>query len=168
MGSVVPMPKLTAGLTTIVLALTLAACGEKEEPATTQPTAATQTGGGGGSGGAQGGDGGAQPLSPEDGVTAAVEAVIGGGVPAEACEEFATPKYVNAAYGDAKGCEAAVKQAGQVQVEVAGVEISGSKATAKAKPQSGPNKGETLTAQLVREGDTWKVDSLKSNAKVGP
>jgi hypothetical protein len=162
------MPKLTAGLTAIVLALSLAACGEKEEPATTQPTAATQTGGGGDDGGSAGGGGGAQSLSAEEGVTAAVEAVIGGGVPAEACEEFATANYVKSAYGDAKGCEAAVKQAGKVQVEVTGVQVSGTKATAKAEPRSGPNKGETLTAQLVREGDTWKVDSLKSNAKVGP
>ena len=153
MGSVVAMPKLIAGLISIALVLSLAACGEKDGARDRpSPTAAAQTGDGEAGGGSANGGGGGASLGPEEGVTAAVEAVVGGGVPAEACEEFATSNYVKAAYGDAKGCEAAVEAGRPGSGRGLGVEVSGTKATAKAEPQNGPNKGETLDGPARARG----------------
>jgi len=53
-------------------------------------------------------------------------------------------------------------------VKVTKIEISGDKATAKAVPTGGPSGGETIEVKLVRQGGIWKVDSLHSNAPVGP
>ncbi|MEO8093259.1 MAG: hypothetical protein ABI726_11215 [bacterium] len=159
------MRKLTIALPLLAVTAALAACGEKQEPATTAPvtTQSTTSGGGGG-----GGQGGGQGPSPREQVTRAVEDVIGSGDVGAACVELVTAKYVKAAYGDEQGCKAAVSKQGSFDVAVSKVEIQGDAATAKAKPARGPNKGETITAKLVLQGDTWRVDSLRSNAPAGP
>jgi hypothetical protein len=153
----------------VALALVLAACGEKEEPEVAAPvtddaatTSTTETAGGG-----QGGGGGGQ-VSPEQEVEDAVIAVIGGDDPAASCSELVTQRYVKSAYGDAKGCRAAVAKQGSFSVEVSAVNVKGSTATAKARPAAGPNKGETIDVKLVEERGAWRVDSARSNAPAGP
>ncbi len=160
------MRKLTIVLSALAVAAGLAACGEKQEPATTAPVTVQPTGNGGGEGDGQGG--GQADLSPGEQVTRAVEDVIGSGDPDAACVQLVTAKYVKAAYAGEQGCKAAVSQQGSFDVAVDRVEIQGDAATAKAKPSGGPNKGETITARLVLQGDTWRVDSLDSNAPAGP
>ena len=46
--------------------------------------------------------------------------------------------------------------------------VDGDRATARAIPRGGPSSGETITVRLVKTGGVWKVDSLRSNAPVGP
>jgi ribonuclease PH len=48
------------------------------------------------------------------------------------------------------------------------VDVSNDKATATVHPVDGLYDGEKITVSLVKEDGTWKVDSLKSNAPVGP
>ncbi len=153
----------------------LVACGEKEESGEADPSAGstatgtttTATGGGNADAGpdADGGDG---KQSPEELVEVAVVAVVGGGDPVAACAELVTPAYVETAYGDEQGCRAAVAAQGSFDVNVEEIEIEGSRASAVARPSSGPNQGEKLTVRLVEEGPVWKVDFLRSNAPAGP
>ena len=163
---------LTASLA--ALALFLAACGEKSEPEVVAPA-----NGGNGRGrvdddhehdrrrpGRRGGGG--QKATPEDEVEDAAIAVLGGGDVGAACTDLVTERYVKSAYGDAQGCKAAVSKQGSFSVSVSDIQINGSKATAKAKPAAGPNKGETIKVELVEEGGTWRVDSAGSNAPAGP
>jgi hypothetical protein len=42
------------------------------------------------------------------------------------------------------------------------------RAAAKVVPKGGLYDGDKITVSLVKEDGTWKVDSLKSNAPVGP
>lgn len=157
---------LLSFLCAVALAAGAAACGEKDESAATAPASSGAGSGsqsnGSGSGGQSAQDG------PEAQVTNAVVAVIGGDDPQQACEEFATAVYVKHSYGDASGCRAAVSKRGQVDVEVDVGNVGGNQTTARAKPQGGPNKGETLKVDLVLEGGVWKVDLVSSNAPVGP
>jgi len=160
-------------LAAALLALAISGCGEKSEPevdtsaaattdATTATTSTTATSGGGGGGG------GGQQADPEQQVNVAVVAVLGGRDPAAACSEFATATYVKKSYGNEQGCRAAVNKRGTFSVDVSQVKIQGKQATAKAKPAAGPNKGETISVDLVEAGATWKVDKALSNAPAGP
>jgi hypothetical protein len=38
----------------------------------------------------------------------------------------------------------------------------------KIVPKGGVYSGEKLTVTMVKEGDDWKIDAVKSNAPVGP
>jgi hypothetical protein len=154
----------------LLIAAGLAACGEKDEPEPSAPTAGDDEGGAltttttttGTGGGGQGG-------SPEAEVEASVIAVLGSIDVAAACSELVTTRYVRTAYGDERGCRAAVAQRQKVAIAVGNsIKIQGNTATAKAVPDGGPNKGETIKVELVKEGGTWKVDSAVSNAPAGP
>jgi hypothetical protein len=155
----------------VALAVALAGCGEKDEPGPVPPIGTGQTNDGGGATGDGGaGNGGGQSAGPppEDQIDRAIKAVIGGNDPQKTCEELATIVYVKHSYGDVKGCRSAVAQQKAFAVDVTGTDVMGSTATAKAKPDGGPNKGETLKVNLVLEGGAWKVDVVRSTAKVGP
>jgi hypothetical protein len=157
-------------ITLVALAVALAACGEKDEPGPVPPIGTGQANNDGGAADSGTGQGGGQSagLTPKDQIDRAVEAVIGGNDPQKTCEELATIVYVKHSYGDMKGCRSAVTQQKAFAVDVTGTEVKGSTATAKAKPRGGPNKGETLKVDLVLEGGAWKVDVVRSTAKVGP
>jgi hypothetical protein len=165
--------RLAVSTAVVLLALGFTACGEKEEPEVVAPvdtgiTDTTTEGGGGGGGGQTGGQGGGGSATPEEEVEDAVIAVVGGGDVADSCSGLVTERYVKTAYGDAKGCRASVAKQGSYDVQVLAVEVTGSRATAKAKPSAGPNKGETINVKLVSEQGAWRVDSAVSNAPAGP
>jgi hypothetical protein len=61
-----------------------------------------------------------------------------------------------------------VSKQGTIRVAITDVRAKGVRASAKAKPGAGPNKGETIEVTLVEEGGTWKVDTAVSNAPAGP
>jgi hypothetical protein len=163
--------RAAALITLVALATTLAACGEKDEPGPVTPIGTGQANNDGGAtsdGPAGNGGGQSAGLTPEDQIDRAIKAVIGGNDPQKTCEELATIVYVKHSYGDVKGCRSAVAQQQAFAVDVTATDVMGSSATAKAKPRGGPNKGETLKVDLILEGGAWKVDVVRSTAKVGP
>jgi hypothetical protein len=101
-----------------------------------------------------------------------VIAVLATGDPDRACgSDFVTDAYISAAYGDKKGCEQAQTKASAADsLDIQSIEIVKLKpptAAAKVEPRGGQYDGEKLTITLVKDG-VWKIDSLKSNAPVGP
>jgi hypothetical protein len=178
----------------VFVVLTVAGCGgdDDETAPTTAPTGeqtgatgggeetGTQAGGGEAGGGEAGGgeaDGGEARSEGERGeegptgreaIERNVAAVISGGDPEVVCDELATERFVRSAYGGPEGCNDAVAAQRAVDVRVIGVAIDGSSARATAIPLDGPSEGERLKAELVLEDGVWKLDSLRSNAPVGP
>ena len=157
----------------LALPAPLVGCGEKSEPETTGPvvpiettstgpktqktTATTTTTTGGGSAG-----------SPEAEARKAIETFLTAGDPV-VCEQYATARFVRSAYGDLKGCEAAQRPGSAASaVRITSLSVQGGSATATATPQGGTNGGEKLTIELVGQGGSWMIDSLRSNAPVGP
>jgi hypothetical protein len=101
---------------------------------------------------------------------AAVKLLLLSSNPQTGCSnDLVTSHYLQEAYGGLGGCVKAVspnsaaKSLGTVLVDV-----SDDKATATVHPVGGLYDGEKITVSLVKEDGTWKVDSLKSNAPVGP
>jgi hypothetical protein len=108
-------------------------------------------------------------LPPEAQIDRAIKRVLASGVPGLACERHATGRYLETAFGGRAGCiRSTVPASAAKSVAVRGVEISGRTASAKAIPDGGPSDGETIRVSLIRAGGVWKVDSLRSNAPVGP
>ena len=94
-----------------------------------------------------------------------VETVLVGGD----CSKYVTDAFVNSAYGNEQACEAAVASGGTADsLKTGKISVSGDKATITVVPHGGPSSGEKVTAKLVLDGDTWKIDSLNSNVPVGP
>lgn len=167
-------------LITVLASVTLPAmvgCGEKSEPAPAAPGGqAGPVAGGGGQGGAGGGGGeahaegggGDQGTTDRQEIERNVATLVSGGDPELVCDELATERFIRSAYGSLQGCQDAVVAQRTVDVRVVGVTIDGSTAQATAIPLSGPSEGDRLKAELVLEGGAWRVDSLRSNAPVGP
>ena len=106
-------------------------------------------------------------------VSDVLDAVLTSGDPAKACgTDYVTERYLSMAYGGKQGCvQAATPQRAADSLDIRGL------AGGSAKPGSGSvtvlahggvYDGEKITVSLVREGTEWKIDSLKSNAPVGP
>ena len=153
----------------LAAALALAACGEKNEPAAVPAASAGQSAGSGGDAGTST-DGGASSAGVNDKqqIATAAQAVIGGNTPQNTCAKYATIVYVKHAYGDVKGCRSAVAEQKPFAVQVGDVDLNGKTAIAKAKPRGGPNRGETLKVDLIRQEGIWRVDLVRAHVKVGP
>jgi hypothetical protein len=117
------------------------------------------------------------PASPPSGggfsndqlIRSATTTVLASGDPVAACETYATANYVTNAFGDADGCKAAVASGGHARgVTMTRIVVDGDRATALAVPIGGPSANEVLDVTLVKDGDTWEVDSATSNVPVGP
>jgi hypothetical protein len=136
---------------------------------TTTPTQGTTTAAGGSSGNVFGGQGAAKGHTVSD----TLNAVLTSGDPAKACgTDYVTEHYLSSAYGGKQGCVQAQSSGGAAQsVDIQGL-VAGSgqagTASVKVEPQGGVYSGEKLVVSLVKEGEDWKIDSLKSNAPVGP
>ena len=108
-------------------------------------------------------------LSPKAQVDLAIKGVLASAAPNLACRRYATLAYVKQTFGSRGGCVQSTVPASAAEfVKVTKIEISGDQATATAVPTGGPSDGETIKVKLVRQGGIWKVDSLRSNAPVGP
>jgi hypothetical protein len=102
-----------------------------------------------------------------------LDAVLASGDPDRACStDYVTEQYLSEAYGGQQGCvQAQTPASAATSVEIQGLEGDSSQegtATVKVMPDGGVYDGEKITVSLVKEGDDWKIDSLKSNAPVGP
>jgi hypothetical protein len=101
----------------------------------------------------------------------ALDAVLVSGDPAKACAgAYVTSHYLSAAYGGKQGCERATSSRGTAKsFDIKGL-VGGPRLplTVQVMPKGGIYDGEALRVDLVTEGRYWKVDSIKSNAGVGP
>lgn len=140
--------------------------GEPDSTATSGQSTSTGTG----SGKPFGGGGGAAKGHT---VADVLDAVLASGDPDKACStDYVTEQYLQSAYGDEQGCAQAQtpgSAADSVEIQgLAGGSAQEGTATVKVVPDGGVYDGEKITVSLVKEGDDWKIDSLKSNAPVGP
>jgi hypothetical protein len=136
---------------------------------TTTPTQGTTTAAGGSSGNVFGGGGAAKGHTVAD----ALNAVLTSGDPAKACgTDYVTEHYLTTAYGGKQGCvhaQSSGSAARSVDIQgLAGGSSEAGTASVKVVPKGGVYSGENLVVSLVKEGQDWKIDSLKSNAPVGP
>lgn len=156
-------PKHIAALALALLAVAIAACGEKEEPATTGPvvpdTTTSET--------TTGGTTTTQPGNDQAAITAVVTDFLTKADAPGACTKLVTPAFVKRSYGSEKGCEASRKpsaMAKRVTIKPAG----GNGTVVTAKPQGGVFGGETLEVTLINLDGRWTIDRITSNVKVGP
>jgi hypothetical protein len=119
---------------------------------------------GGGSRSASGssGPGPASAGGDAEQIRTAINAVLASGDADQVCDRYTTSAYIQGAFGDVMSCKATVSAPGQAarSVQVSAVSVTGDKATAVAVPSGGPNKGQRLQVQLLKQGGVWKVDAL--------
>jgi hypothetical protein len=111
-------------------------------------------------------------------LASAARAALTAANPRIGCELLVTPRYVTTAYGGGGGCAAAIKGGAAARaLRVLTTKRTGRRALVVAVPAGGPNAGERLRIAMLREpaklprGPTpplWRVDAVRSNAKVGP
>lgn len=150
--------RVPAGVVILTLGLVVAGCGEKSEPPTTGKviTQSTTT------------DSGAADLAAAQ---SAADAFLASPNAAGVCDKGITPKLLKRAYGDRKGCLKARKPAALAKdVQITSAKLgAGGTATVVANAKGGVyGKGEKVTMSVVRDGGAWRVDAVKSDAKVGP
>lgn len=169
--------------TATLAAAAIAGCGGGGDSSTTTPattsaagssstttTTAKGTTTGTGSASPFGGGGGA---AKGHSVSDVLDAVLTSGDPDKACgTDYVTEDYLSKAYGGEQGCvqaQTAGSAAKSVDIEglVGGSGQAGT-ATVKVVPKGGVYDGEKITVSLVKDGQDWKIDSVKSNAPVGP
>jgi hypothetical protein len=108
-------------------------------------------------------------ISDEDAVREALEGALVSDDPKLACDRFVTDAYLQDNYGDRAACEQSLAPGSRAKsVKVSKIEVERNAATAIAVPSGGPTSGDRLDATLIRQGGGWKVDSLRSDAPVGP
>ena len=108
-------------------------------------------------------------LTDAQGVRAALEAALASSDPSQACGTYVTDRYLQDAYGGRQGCLRA-QQPGSAARSLGSLaaKVQGDRATASAVPSGGPYDGSKVTADLVKDAGTWKVDALHANVPVGP
>ncbi len=99
-----------------------------------------------------------------------VEAVLTSSAePAVVCDELVTAEYVRVAYGAREGCLAAQKPGALADSVSGGVGTrEGDTATVTVVPRGGPYDDVEVRAELVRDADGWRLDSLLADVPAGP
>lgn len=178
-------------LTILLAACTVAASacgGGVEEPANqpedgTPPTVTADTEQGGGAQAERTGDpgrgvkdgespkpgSGDDAQSPDKAIRRAVEGFLSSTDPAVVCAETVTMGFLREGFGDRNGClDAQTSGSAADSVEITGIDAQARSARVVAVPAGGPNDGERLKIDLVRDGPTWRIDGIRSNVPVGP
>ena len=156
-----PIAATSAALVCLAI---LAGCGEKDEPATTGPVVTTET-----STTSTDTTSSSTTTTAEDPATTPAKAVEAFLVSPDAdlvCDELITAKFLRASYGDRTGCIAARKPA--TLASSAGLAATGTGNVVTAQPRGGIYDGEKLTFTTVPAAGGFAIDSVKSNAPVGP
>jgi hypothetical protein len=85
------------------------------------------------------------------------------------CTSAVTDHFLQVAYGTEQACKQSTQAGGTADsIDVRSVNTTGDTAKATVVPDGGPSSGDKLTVTLVKDGNVWKVDALKSNVAVGP
>jgi hypothetical protein len=166
-----------------LLVVALAACGDDDEDGSAATTAeeATTTGADGrpGYSGAGGGDdaadeegagGGDRGSGDRQQVEAAIAAVLSDADSERVCREVLSEDALASAYGDLQGCidgRRPVTLADGIR-ELRDLELDGGTATAVVVPDGGLYDRVELELTAVRDGDSWRIDSLQADIPVGP
>jgi hypothetical protein len=80
-----------------------------------------------------------------------------------------TPQLVQRSFGGEHGCQSAVTSGSRADsVEIVSSHPEGHHAVVVAVPHGGPSSAEKLTILLALARGGWRLDSIKSNAPVGP
>lgn len=161
MGSVPAMRKSAAIAAAVAVAALAAGCGEKDEPETTGPVVPVSTTSTSTSTGATTTAASPMPTTPE----AVVEAFLVSPDADLVCDELITEKFLRASYGDRAGCVAGRKPASlasQVTLDAGPGDV------VTAEPRGGVYDGDELAFTLVPSGQGFAIDSVRSDAPVGP
>ncbi len=167
------------GAAGVAIALSAAGgCGDDEEaaaPTTTVTTGSTSTSEAATTTEAQpppdgAGEGEVADEAKPLGVADVLEAVLTGSAdPTLICDELATENYVRSSYGAREGCIAAQKPGALADsLNKFEFEIEGMSASATVVPNGGPYDGVDVEVELVRDGESWRVDSLLADIPAGP
>ena len=169
--------RIPTALLAVGAGVLLASCGGDDGPVqTTAPAvtgaeemAATATSADEAGQDAAGAAGGAAP-GDREAIAATLRTVLTGTAPAQVCEALVTERYVREAYGDRAGCVRAQAEAKPAREASVGriVVLPASLAQASVMPRGGLYDGDRLRAELILDGDEWRLDSLRSNVPVGP
>ncbi len=80
-----------------------------------------------------------------------------------------TRALLNKSFGDEQGCRASVRSGGRADsVEIVKSSAKGREALVVAVPHGGPSSAQKLQITLLREGKSWRLQSIRSNVPVGP
>ena len=155
------MRKSAAIAAATTLAALAAGCGEKDEPETTGPVVPVTTTSTSTSTGSTTTATGQAPATPE----AVVEAFLSSPDADLVCDELITEKFLRASYGDRAGCVAGRKPASLASQATLS---AGPDDVVTAEPQGGVYDGDELAFTLVPSGGGFAIDSVRSDAPVGP
>ena len=96
----------------------------------------------------------------------AVDAVLTSrGTAEQACETFVTEHFIQTAYGGRANCVAA--RAGDLADGYRATVAKGN-TQVDVIPKGGPYDGAKVEVDLVRDGDTYRVDALEAHVPAGP
>lgn len=156
--------RIAAVIACLVLAVAAFGCGEKDEPATTgavvtESTTSTST--------TTTTTTVKDRPDPRELVSYFLTGTPASGL--DICSEGLTSSFLKQAYGGRPGCVASRKPSALAKQAaiISGAE-SGSRATVVVKATGGVYGGDRLTVTLVKQGDQWLIDDIKSDAPVGP
>jgi hypothetical protein len=162
MGSV---PAVRGTVALVIGALVFASCGGGDDESTSSTTQASSTATPSSTSSATTTTDSTSEKQPADDPRDSLTAVLVDGD----CTSAVTGHFIQVAYGSEQACKQSTQAGGTADsIEVRSVNTHGDTAKATVVPDGGPSSGDKLTVTLVKDGNVWKVDALKSNVAVGP
>lgn len=98
-------------------------------------------------------------------LTAATAVLTADGTPGQACDRYVTESFIETAYGGKANCIAS-RTSKALARKVSLDEVTETHLV--AIPEGGPYDGAKVEVDLVRDGDTYRVDSLRAHVPAGP
>jgi hypothetical protein len=115
------------------------------------------------------GSGADDPESRAQAIRRALNGFFTSSDPAIVCEGAVTVRFLREAFGDRRGCvDAQTAGSAARTLEIKRTDGTADSVTAVAVPAGGPNGGERLEIDLVRDGRDWRIDGIRSDVPVGP
>ena len=108
------------------------------------------------------------PSGATDPVVAATAVLTSQGTPEQACDLYVTPNFIETAYGGRENCIASRTGRALARDLSLGTAIEKGATHLVVIPQGGPYDGAKVEVDLIREGDTYRVDSLQARVPAGP